>query len=392
MNYTSNDISTIYYEISKDANFEFEKLYENVENEKLKTIFSTLHFSLLSLYEIMNELLPTENQGAHFWADPSRELLKVIDQVRRLKGKLAKTEYAFDLDEYYNEVILESKKFLSRSGGSEIPPYTEKINLYYEIPIFIYRKDLKIELKASSTYSELKRIGSGSYAEVYKYTDITYGKQFVVKRAKKDLNPKELSRFAQEFEEMKKLNSPYILEVYTYNHSKKEYIMECMDYSLEQYINKNNNTMKFSERRRLAFQILNAFNYIHSKGILHRDISPKNVLLKKYDDVNVIKIADFGLVKIPDSGLTAIDTEFKGAFNDVALLQEGFINYNIVHETYAITKLLYFTLTGRTKINIEKITNENLKYFIIKGTNINNRERFQNVEEMISCFKKINLE
>ncbi|WP_285004904.1 protein kinase domain-containing protein, partial [Lactococcus garvieae] len=171
-----------------------------------------------------------------------------------------------------------------------------------------------------------------------------------------------------------------------------EYTMEYMDYSLEQYISKYNNTIEYSKRKRLGTQILNAFNYIHSKDILHRDISPKNVLLKVYDDVDVIKIADFGLVKIPDSGLTAFDTELKGAFNDPALSQEGFKYYSMVHETYALTKLLYFILTGRTKINSNKIGNENLKTFVSKGTNIDKKQRFQNVKEMIPYFNKINLE
>ncbi|XQF94187.1 protein kinase domain-containing protein (plasmid) [Pseudoalteromonas espejiana] len=51
---------------------------------------------------------------------------------------------------------------------------------------------------------------------------------------------------------------------------------------------------------------------------MHRDISPKNILLKEYDDVAVVKIADFGLVKIVDSELTSENTDFKGYYNDQA--------------------------------------------------------------------------
>jgi len=42
-------------------------------------------------------------------------------------------------------------------------------------------------------------------------------------------------------------------------------------------------------------------------------------LLKKYDDVVVVKIADFGLVKVVDSDLTSASTNFKGYFNDPSL-------------------------------------------------------------------------
>ena len=72
---------------------------------------------------------------------------------------------------------------------------------------------------------ELKQIGSGSYANVYKYKDTFYNRQFVLKRAKKDLSTKEIQRFKREYEEMQEFSSPYILEVYCYNSEKNEYII-----------------------------------------------------------------------------------------------------------------------------------------------------------------------
>src|SRR5690606_21980881 len=104
--------------------------------------------------------------------------------------------------------------------------------------------------------------------------------------------------------------------VFGYNEANSEYVMEFMDASLHDYISANNTKLSFQERKTLGLQIIKAFSYIHSKKILHRDISPKNVLLKKYDDVVVVKIADFGLVKILDSDLTSANTNIKGYFND----------------------------------------------------------------------------
>lgn len=43
--------------------------------------------------------------------------------------------------------------------------------------------------------------------------------------------------------------------------------------------------------------ILEVYNFDESKNLLHRDISTTNILVKQYDDANIIKIADFGLVK-----------------------------------------------------------------------------------------------
>jgi serine/threonine-protein kinase len=212
-----------------------------------------------------------------------------------------------------------------------------KIELYITIPIF--KSTLTITVNKNKEF-ELKFIGSGSYANVFKYKDTFYNRIFVLKRAKKELTNKDLFRFKREFEEMSKLSSPYILDVYCYNDYQNEYIMEYMDFTLDEYISKNNTTITDVQRKGIAQQILRAFDYIHSKGKLHRDISPKNILLKKYDDVMVVKIADFGLVKTPDSSLTSENTEFKGYFNDPSLILDGFDTYNISHETYALTRII----------------------------------------------------
>lgn len=148
-----------------------------------------------------------------------------------------------------------------------------------------------------------------------------------------------------------------------------------------------NSTLTIVQRKGIAQQILRAFDYLHSKGHLHRDISPKNILIKEYDDTLVVKLSDFGLVKIPDSTLTTVNTEFKGYFNDPALVVEGFNTYGIVHETYALTRVIYFVMTGKT--NTEKITNQNLRAFVEKGLNPDKIKRFQNIRDMISAFKAI---
>lgn len=111
-------------------------------------------------------------------------------------------------------------------------------------------------------------IGEGSYALVYKFKDELYNKHFVLKRAKPSLDSKELERFKREFEEMSRLSSPYILEVYSYDATKNEYIMECMDFSLDEYIQKNNGTLDVATRKGMALQVLRAFKYLNSKGLL----------------------------------------------------------------------------------------------------------------------------
>ncbi len=384
-----NAITTSYKELTDDINLEYVDLYKEFEDEKLRMVLSTLHHLLTESYITMNQLLPSEDYTRHFWAEDSRKLINIINIINKLKGKLLNSQLSFKLDDYYANILKNSKEFLSKSGGSEIPPFTESVDLYYEIPIFIPTNSLNISREDKKIFSDLKPIGEGSYASVYKYKDEFYDKEFVLKRAKKKLDTKELERFKIEYEQMKSLSSPYVTEVYRYNGDENEYIMECMDYSLESYLKKFQDKLDFNAKRKIVFQILNAFKYIHSKGILHRDISPKNILIKKYEDVLIIKVADFGLVKIPESGLTSLMTDFKGAFNDLSLEQEGFSSYNILHETYALTKLIYYTMTGRTNIKIDSIKNSNIKQFVSKGISLDKNVRYKNVDEMISSFRSI---
>ena len=96
----------------------------------------------------------------------------------------------------------------------------EKVELYYTLPIFIPNTTITTDNPQTTITFSIKQIGTGSYANVFKYKDTFYDRHFVIKRAKKDLSAKELERFKREFEEMKEFSSPYILEVFRYDETK----------------------------------------------------------------------------------------------------------------------------------------------------------------------------
>lgn len=364
---------------------EFAEFYDPFERSDLILILSTLHSFLINLFKCMNGRLPTKNIVAHFWADPSRELIDTIDKIETLQRRLKNSKYAFDIEEYNQGIISKCNEFLSSSGGSTIPENMEKIELYYKAPIFIKSNTVKIEHPNKNSINNLIPLGEGSYALTYKYHDDFYDKDFVIKKAKKNLSEKELKRFKQEFEIMKVLNSPYIVDVYSYNDD-NSYIMEYMDFTLDKYIKLNNNKLSSGLRKSICLQLLKACKYLHEKGYLHRDLAPTNVLIKTYDDVLVVKIADFGLAKNPINQLTTINTEFKGYFNDPNLKLEGFNNYDLPHEIYALTMLIYFILTGKT--NTSQIDNTKLEQFVKKGLG-EKTNRYKSVDELCEAFKNI---
>ncbi len=383
-----NFIETEYRELTNYINTDYKDLYSSFSDDRLKEVFSTLHSMLVNNFKSMNSRLPTTDHSAHFWAESSRELLLAFNVIRELEKCLESTEFAFKIDSYYSEIIDNCSVFLKQYSGSEIPIGMEKISIYYVEPIFLKKDSVVVDSHFySQRYLDLNQIGEGSYAFVYTFEDKFYNRKFVLKRAKSNLNEKEKERFLQEYKQMSKLSSPYIVEVYHFDTDKYEYVMERLDYTLLNYYEKFNSTLTTEERKNIARQVLRAFKYIHSKGLLHRDISPNNILLKVYDDGVIAKIADFGLVKVPNSQLTSLSTDFKGWFNDLSLQTEGFDHYGIQHETYAITRLVYFIMTGKT--NTSHISNPELKTFVEKGMSNDKSTRYKNVDEMIIAFGKI---
>ncbi len=112
-----------------------------------------------------------------------------------------------------------------------------------------------------------------------------------------------------------------------------------------------------------------------------------NVFIKHYDDVDLVKIGDFGLVKVPDSTLTSLQSELKGSLNDPDLINVGFANYDMCHETFALTRLCFFILTGKT--NVERQKDSDIKEFWNRGTNTDRNKRYQSVDDLISTVMRL---
>ncbi|UTT51236.1 protein kinase domain-containing protein [Rhodococcus gordoniae] len=238
----------------------------------------------------------------------------------------------------------------------------------------------------------LKLEGEGSYAIVHSYIDPNYGTKFAIKRARKDLNDKELRRFKQEFDSLKSLRSPYVVEAYRYDEGRNEYVMEFCDQTLEEYIEPRNGKLTFGARKRIALQFLQGINYIHKKGYLHRDLSRRNVLMKIYDDDEVVvKISDFGLVKDPNSDLTQTGTQMKGTHRDPFLDEFG--EFGPQNEIYAIGWILQYIFTGRKSLGEGSVPGAERIHQIIEKCTMNKlSQRYESVSEIISDVKVLVLD
>jgi eukaryotic-like serine/threonine-protein kinase len=210
--------------------------------------------------------------------------------------------------------------------------------------------------------------------------DPDYGIKFAVKRAKRGIEARDLERFKQEFEVMRKLSFPYVVEVYRYDDARNEYRMEYCDETLRDYISKRNADLTFSTRKRIALQFLYGMNYLHSQGLLHRDISLQNVLVKVFASGAVlVKLSDFGLVKDKASDFTRTSSDVRGTIRDPHL--DNFKNYGVPNEIYSIGWVLSFIFTGRNALSASA---DQVGQIVRKCTAHDIDERYSSVLDLIA--------
>jgi eukaryotic-like serine/threonine-protein kinase len=365
---------------AKEASPGFSRLYDDQE---FGHMFAVLHEWLTRHFESIND----QARGTrHYWADASRDLIALIrDLDQDLEGlSQAGIEVAFD--ERYRQAIKRCEPWLSNSGGSTVPEdFAQIVVVKYE-PVF-RRTSLTAKMKKQKMMVKLKMVGEGSYAIVYSYVDPDYDKTFAIKRAKRGVGSRDLARFKREFEVMKKLSFPYVLEVYQYDEERNEYRMEFCDETLRSYVAKRNSKMSFSSRKRIALQFLYGINYIHSQNFLHRDISLQNVLLKVYGSGAVlVKLSDFGLVKDQSSDFTRTQTEMRGTIRDPVL--QDFREYGVLNEIYSIGWVLSYIFTGRESL---KSDGDEVGRIVHKCAADDVMRRYQTVGQVISDVERLDV-
>lgn len=356
----------------------FARLYDDPEWGHM---FAVLH---KRLNEHFTDINGRAKSTRHYWADNSRDLLALIDELETDLYTLKRSGVEVDLIDSYQDALDRCRPWLSPSGGSQVPEDFEPIEVVAYEQVFVSALS-SVKLEKQQTRVELKMVGSGSYANVYSYVDPDYGIKFAVKRAKRGLDARELERFKQEFDILRKLSFPYVVKVYKYNQEQNEYRMEYCDTTLREYISKKNATLSFAARKRIALQFLYGINYLHRQQLLHRDISLQNILLKVFDAGAVlVKLSDFGLVKDQTKDFTLTQTEMKGTVRDPML--GSFKDYAVVNEMYSIGWVLAYIFTGRESLPapgdaVGKIIHKCAIHDLV--------QRYQTVAELIADIERL---
>lgn len=247
----------------------------------------------------------------------------------------------------------------------------------------------QIEQKSFNT-KFLDEIGKGSYATVYKAYIPTLDKIFALKKLD-STSTENIERFDAEFKMMKPLSHPNVLQVYSYDEMKYEYIMDYMPYTLEEYLAKNK--LSLQQKYSLIRQLLEGMEYLHNHNVLHRDISFKNIMID-VDSIDknllTLKITDFGISKndnLQRKYKTRTGTQVKGTLIDPLI--EDFKDFNIQNEIYAIGFVINYIYFGTDAIKVDgSIISQIIQKSIIADLDI----RYKNTSEILKDLRKMEVQ
>ena len=142
-----------------------------------------------------------------------------------------------------------------------------------------------------------KKIGSGSFGEIYLGTNVSTGEEVAMKLESIKSKHPQLSYEAKIYKLLQgAVGIPYI-RWYGQEGSCNVLVMDLLGYSLEDLFNKCERRFSVKTVLMLADQMLLRVEYVHSKSFIHRDIKPDNFLIGRGRRCSVVHIIDFGLAK-----------------------------------------------------------------------------------------------
>ena len=196
-------------------------------------------------------------------------------------------------------------------------------------------------------YEILEKIGSGGMADVYKARDHRLNRFVAVKILKQDLaaNASFRKQFHNESQAIATLSNPNIVAVYDVSRNQdQEYIvMELISgITLKQYIDQKG-LLSWKETVHFASQIARALSHAHSRGIIHRDIKPQNIMILKDGSV---KVADFGIAQLRNVENT-LTSEAVGSVHYISPEQARGGHVDNRSDIYSLGVVMYEMLTGR---------------------------------------------
>jgi len=204
------------------------------------------------------------------------------------------------------------------------------------------------QAKIPERYTLLEEVGQGGMAIVYRATDETLKRVVAIKVLHQHLaaEPESKARLEREAQAVAKLRHENILEIFDYSglDSQSSYIVtEFIDgQTLKQFL--AGRTLRHPEVAALvALEVCGALAHAHSVGVLHRDVKPENVMVRKD---GLLKLMDFGIAQVLDLQRMTVTGQLLGspAYMAPEIVEGKQLDFRT--DVFSVGIMLYLLATG----------------------------------------------
>ena len=197
-------------------------------------------------------------------------------------------------------------------------------------------------------YRIVRIIGVGGMAVVFEAVDTVMKRTVAVKMLKEEIagDAQAVKRFINASRAVSMLSHPNIVSIYdvSVRDDLKYIVMERVDgITLKNYMN-SRGPLPPKEIMNYTAQILRALDHAHSKGIIHRDIKPQNIMLLKNGK---IKVADFGIAKLPNAETVTMTDKAIGTVYYISPEQASGKKIDPRSDIYSLGVVMYEMATGK---------------------------------------------
>lgn len=275
-----------------------------------------------------------------------------------------------------------------------------------------------------SHYRILQKLGAGGMGEVYLAEDLKLGRKVALKVLSDEYttNKDRLNRFEQEACAASALNHPNILTIYEVGQDHRHFIAtEYIDgQTLRQKMGRA--SLEVSDVLDIATQIASALEEAHAAGIVHRDIKPDNVMIRRN---GFVKVLDFGLAKLTESSTDRSASDAEASTRVLVQTDAGVVmgtsHYMSPEQTkgkpvdartdiWSLGVVMYEMVGGRTPFDGETSTDvivainqkeapplarfaptvpPELDWIITKALRKDRDERYQTIKELLTDLRRL---